>query len=84
MGKSQFRLTASGWTRVTLSYKVTRNGSSLDLNVVARHVVRGQALRVDDVKLKVTSSPAGGDHLTPGGQALLGMSSPASSGISGQ
>jgi hypothetical protein len=77
VGKAQFQLNTTGWTRVTLSYKVTKNGSSLDLNVVARHVGRHQALRVDDVKLKVTSMPAGPDHLTPGGKAMLGMSSPA-------
>jgi hypothetical protein len=74
LGRAHFRLNGTGWTHVTLSYKVTRNGSSLDLNVVAQHVGRHQALRVDDISLKVTSSPAGQGG--SGGKALLGMSAP--------
>jgi hypothetical protein len=73
-GSTQFRLSTTGWKHVTLSYKVTR-GSSLDLNVVARSVGKHQALRVDGVRLKVTSRPAG--HLPSGGRALLGMSAPS-------
>ena len=31
---------------------------SLDLNVIATHVGRHQALRVDSVRLKITSKPS--------------------------
>ena len=73
VGRTTFRLNGTGWKHVTLSYKVTRNGS-LDLNVLATHVGRHQALRVDSVRLKITSNPpsSGGSA----GKALLGMSAP--------
>jgi hypothetical protein len=73
VGRTHFRLNGTGWKHVTLSYKVTRNGS-LDLNVVGRSVGRHQALRVDGIHLKVTSKPGGGG--APGSKALLGMSAP--------
>jgi hypothetical protein len=41
---------------VTLSYKVTRGGAALDLNVVGRHLGSRQALMVDDIRLVKTSS----------------------------
>jgi hypothetical protein len=57
---------------VTLSYKATKRGFSLDLNVVAQHVGKRQAMFVYDIKLVTTSTGA----TTPGsrGKALLGMS----------
>lgn len=71
VGRTHFRL-STGWTRVTLSYQATRRGSALDLNVVAKHVGKHQALFVDDIKLVTTASGA-----TPrSGKALLGMSAP--------
>jgi hypothetical protein len=48
--------------RVTLSYQATKRGSSLDLNVLARHVGKCQAMFVDDIKLVATS----GGETTPG------------------
>jgi hypothetical protein len=72
-GRTHFRVGRS-WKRVTLSYKVTRGGASLDLNVVARHVGTDQALLVDDIRLVTTSSGAG--PRAHSGKALLGMSAP--------
>jgi hypothetical protein len=73
VGRTHFRVGRS-WERVTLSYKVTRGGASLDLNVVGRHVGSRQALMVDDIRLVSKSSGAApGAH---SGKALLGMSAP--------
>lgn len=63
------------WHRLTVAYRARESGSSLDLNVVAHDLPRGQGVDVDDVRLTAPStSPS--TATSPDGSA--GPSSPTS------
>ncbi|WP_370618049.1 carbohydrate binding domain-containing protein [Mumia qirimensis] len=72
--RARYRLTHRHWVHVSLTFKVKRKRSALDLNVVAWNARPGQVLYVDQVSLRrlrsvrvpVRGVPEGGGTLTNG------------------
>lgn len=54
--QAEVKLTDTGWRELTLTFKTSRAGAKLDLNVLFLGVSAGKAVLVDDVSLKSTQS----------------------------